>query len=160
MDWSWVTCAPYTAFINRGIWEVDASMALRNHTLFSQPPQCSPALSAIQSSPLATRLLSSYEVTTSPFSSSPTFSSSPSPDLFEEFTYNEDMDADFCRIDLDATSILESKNIQTNGTNPLQNRVVHGLPSTLPWDQKTWVVFCGKVPGIYDHAYASPLCTG
>ena len=87
------------------------------------------------------------------FSSSPPFSftqaatSSPEPDLFEDFTYSDDMAKDFHRIDAEATAIIGSG---VNGIGTPDNSEV---PQTHSSDKKTWVVFNGRIPGIYDNMY-------
>ena len=115
-------------FINRVRWGANFSMAARSHTPSSLSPhpltpsptlsvvQPSP-LSAFQHSPLATRSFGSYSFSSSPLSPSQVFlvtrtRSSPSPDFFGDFTYSEDMDKDFCRIDSDAAAIIEAEQIQ------------------------------------------------
>ena len=136
-------------------------MAVRNN-LFSLPPQRSspsPTLSAAQSSPLASGTLRSYPVTASPFSSSPPFLftqtslSAPLPDLFDDFAYSEDMEEDFHRIDSAAAAIIEVENAEMNVSPPWV------LQPRLPQNQKTWVVFCGKIPGVYDYRWAFPSTT-
>jgi hypothetical protein len=115
------------------------NMASRRPNVASPLP---PTLSAVRSSTLSSGSLASYPVTSSSFPSSPDLSStqggSPrSPDVFGDFLYTPDMDPDFQRID------AEAKRLQYNPPTP---------PSpTLPRDQKIWVVFCGKKPGIYDY---------
>jgi len=146
-------------------------MAARNCVPLSPSPHRppgSPALSAVRSSPLfsgslrsypvsslASGSLRSYPITSSPFSSSPTFShtqeSSPSPDLFDDFTYNEDMEDDFHRMDSAASAILGDGDAQADDLVPPQNNGVHIPNPTLSQDQKTWVVFHGKTPGIYEY---------
>ena len=85
--------------------------------------------------------------------------SSDSPDLFDEFKYSEDMDEDFRRIDFEA----EAVNGQYGNSFPLLNGglSVSDSPFQEPArDQKSWVVFHGKIPGIYDNGYAPILsCT-
>jgi hypothetical protein len=102
----------------------------------------SPTLPAIRSSPLSSCSIGSYPVTTPPFQSSPGFSStqggSPrSPDLFDDFEYTPDMAPDFQRIDAEGLQLTD------NPSSP--------PPSNPPHDQKTWVVFRGKTPGLYDY---------
>lgn len=140
-------------------------------------PTRSPAVSAVRSSPLASGSLRSYPFTSSSFTSSPfsftqpSLSPSPvsfapgtperpfsftqaaasspgSPDLFEEFSYTEDMDDDFRRIDSDTDAILHDGPDQMNNPIPLQ--VVPPLPAP-PRAKKTWVVFRGTTPGIHDY---------
>lgn len=128
------------------------------------PPISSPArasrpsplnISAVRPSPTAVGSLPSYPVTSSPFSSSPILSSTqgdslPSPDLFEDFEYSQEMDPDLRRIDAEAEHdyafLLPSHRISANSP-----------PSTLVGDQKTWVVFRGNLAGVYDNAYVSLL---
>lgn len=150
--------------INRGEWEADAGMASRSHTPVSPSPQrssaFSPALSAIRSFSLSSSSLGSYPITSSPFSSSPILpstqpKSSPSPDFFEDFTYSQDMDDDLRRIDQEVAETYQ----QINHPNRAQNSGVN-LALALPRDRKTWVVFRGKVPGIYEYRYVSPLSAG
>ena len=116
-------------------------MANRKYALAAPSPLPSPALSAVQSSPLSSGSLDSYPVTTPPFQSSPGFSftqsgSPRSPDLFDDFEYTPDMAPDFQRID------MESLRLSNDPSSP---------PPTLPQDQKTWVVFRGKTPGLYNY---------
>jgi hypothetical protein len=107
------------------------------HPSLSQPPS-SPHLSFSQPPP------SPHPSFTQP-SSSPPFSfaqaaSSKSPDFFDDFTYSEDMDDDFGRIDADAAAILGNGLLNDNHcANPNHD---HG---------KRWVVFRGKNPGIYNY---------
>jgi len=135
-------------------------MAARNYPS-SPPPQrrppSSPPLSAVRSSPLASGTLRPYPVTASPFTSSPTFSftqtsrCTSSPDLFEDFTYTADMEEDFNRIDSIPAANIRPETPQANANPPQQFSAV--FPS-LPRNRKTWVVFRGKVPGIYDYGWA------
>ena len=116
----------------------------------------SPSLSAIRSSPLFSGTLTPLPATPSTlpftFSSSPSFSftqaaaSSPEPDLFEDFTYSDNMAEDFHRIDMQAAAIIRSEgdDIGTPDGGEIPSR-----------DKKTWVVFDGRVPGIYEHMYFS-----
>ncbi|KAF9787403.1 hypothetical protein BJ322DRAFT_1107468 [Thelephora terrestris] len=112
-------------------------MAARNRFLFSSPPPTT------RPSPIATGTLRSFPITSSPFSSSPPFSftqpalSSPEPDLFEDFTYSDDMDDDFRRIDTTSAAILNT-------------RIAKEDAQAFPEDRKTWVVFHGREPGVYD----------
>ena len=133
-------------------------MAPQNHFPFSPSHSLSsPSLSAVRSSPLASGTLTPLP-TTSPsspftFSSSPPFSftqaaaSSPSPDLFEDFTYSDDMAEDFRRIDTQAAAIIGS------GVNDVGTPDDGETPQTPSRDEKTWVVFNGRAPGIYDYMY-------
>jgi len=163
----------HTTLINRWPRRDGASMAGKNRVPLSPSPQRpsgSPSLSAIRPSPLTNGSLRSYPVapsstngslrsypvTSSPFSSSPTFSysharSSPSPDLFDDFTYSEDMDDDLHRMDSTASAILEAADGQVDDTVPLQNDGGHVPNPTPPQEQKMWVVFRGRAPGIYEH---------
>ena len=131
-------------------------MASQNHPFFS-PPRASPPLSAVHSSPFASGAFTSLPATpsASPFtlSSSPPFSftqaaaSSPEPDLFEDFTYSDDMAEDFDRIDTQAAAIIGSgaNNTGTPGDGEAVQTPSRGV--------KTWVVFNGRIPGIYDSMY-------
>lgn len=118
----------------------------------------SPALSAVRSSPLSSGSLASYPVTASPFGSSPFESSLElssidggphSPDLFEPLEYTPDLGADFQRMDREAAAITD-EHMGTPPSSATQVLVPDTPPPTLLQDQKTWVVFIGKVPGVYD----------
>lgn len=118
-------------------------MASRRFALASPLPKRgpSPSVSAFRSSPLDSGSLVSYPITSSPFGSSPDLSSScvgssPSPDLFEPFVYTTAMDSDFRKIDAEGAQHYSQS-----------------LPSTPPHDLNTWVVFRGKVPGLYECLY-------
>ena len=146
----------------------DVSMAVRNHVPSSPPLRysltSSPALSAVRSSPLIAESFGLYPFTSSPFSSSQIFPitqirSSHSPDLFDDFIYSKDMDDDFRRIDSDAAAIIEAENSQTDHTNLSQSSSVHIFLPTPPRNRRTWVVFHGRLPGIYDYGYTSPFIT-
>ena len=155
----------YVIFINRVTRRADFSMAVRNYTPSSPSPHPltpSPTLSAVQPSPLATRSFGSYPFTSSPFDSSQAFSvtqarSSPSPDFFDDFIYSQDMDDDFRRIDSDAAIIIEAENARAGRRSPVQHNGLHVSRLTLPRDRRTWVVFRGKIPGIYDYRYVPPF---
>jgi hypothetical protein len=138
-------------------------MAAKKRILVSPPPWTSllPSLtlSTLRTTPLASGSLVSYPVTSSPFSSSPVFSftqtaSSPLPDLFDTFEYTKDMDDDLRRIDLAA----ESEHYPCGRPlYPPNNRLPSDSPPlTPPQDEKTWVVFRGKIPGIYDNWCVPP----
>ena len=128
----------------------------------------SPTPSAIQSSPLLSGSLISYPVTTASFESSPNLSHSneslESPDYLDPFEYTSDMDADFQRIDaVAALSQLEhdapSSSAESEANSPpstqsdLPPPTVESPPPTPHRKQRTWVVFQGKEPGIYDCVY-------
>ena len=130
-------------------------MASRNHILISQSSQPSPTSPPVShSSPLSSGTLGSYPVTTAPFTSLLPFSFSQhegllSPDLFEELMYSEELDNDFRQIDRKVAEIECSRD------GHLSNSRVY-VPESLPlapvWDQRTWVVFHGNVPGIYNES--------
>ena len=127
-------------------------MAAKNPPPFSPLSQCS--LLVVRSSPLASGTLRLYPVTASPFNSSPAFSftqtssrCTPSLDLFDDFTYSEDMDEDFRRIDSASDAIIAAESSQVNASPP-QNS---GVFPDLSRNRKTWVVFRGKTPGVYDY---------
>lgn len=130
-------------------------MAARNHPLFSWPSQqvSSPTIPATHPSPLRSGTLGSYPITTPPFSSSPPLSSdqarssSASPDLFEDLDYSEAMEDDLYRIDSEVASILGAESQSYRAISPPNNGA--SFPASHN-DQRTWVVFNGKVPGIYD----------
>lgn len=113
-----------------------------------------PALSAVQSSPLPTSSPISFPATSSPLQSSLNLAfvkeRADSPDLFEPFEYTPDMEVDFRRIDLQASQeLVEDNDIQSSPPiSPVE--VSAPLPTTTAQDQKKWVVFLGKVPGLYD----------
>ena len=69
------------------------------------------------------------------------------------------MDDDFRRIDSDAAAIIEAENSQMDHTNLSQSSGVHIFLPTPPRNRRTWVVFHGRLPGIYDYGYASPFIT-
>lgn len=137
------------------LWETGYTMATKKQRLVSPPqtpPSLSPAISAVHSSPLGTGTLLSYPVTSSPFSSSPTLSSTdrePSPDYFDEFEYSQEMDEYLHRVDMEAA---EAQRSERGHPSPSMNGApVSSVPTPTPVrDRKTWVVFRGKVPGIYD----------
>lgn len=135
-------------------------MAARNRNNASQPPRSSPAiapdLSVARSSPLSSTSLGSYPITTASFTSSPILSSthrgfSASPDLIEGFEYCEDMDDDFRRIDLEVAEA--ERNLNDNQPPSSAVRVPESLPLPPLRDQRTWVVFHGKAPGVYAEPY-------
>ena len=138
------------------------SVRTRNHSI---------SLSAVQSSPPLSGSLISYPVTTASFKSSPNLSHSDdslgSPDYLEPFEYTSDMDTDFQRIDaVAAASQLEnndppsSAESQINSPPPTQADLppspahTESGPSTPYQKKRTWVVFQGKEPGIYEYSYA------
>ena len=125
-------------------------MTAQKRTPFSplakRSPTSSPPLSAVRSSPLSSATLISLPATSSAFTSSPfsftqTSESCDEPDYFEEFNYSSDMEEDFRRIDDHAARVLGTQASADNGVVP---------SPTLPHDRKTWVVFNGRTPGIYD----------
>lgn len=111
------------------------------------------SLSAVRPSPLSAGSLTSYPVTASPFGSSPGLSfiedDPSSPDLFEPFEYTPDMAPDFHRIDSEVGA-LQSEDGNTQPSSSPQVLVPDTPPRTPPQDQDTWVVFLGKVPGVYN----------
>ena len=140
------------------VWEIGNAMAVQELGHVSPPPQSpltlSLTLSTVHSSPLASGTLPSYPLTSSPFTSLPTLSdidrgSTASLDLFEDFEYSEDMDEDFRRIDMEAARAQHSECdylFFPTGATPLSSTP----PPTPTCDQKTWVVFHSKIPGIYN----------
>lgn len=153
------------AAINSGAWDADTGMTFRMRVPVSPSPKrspiYSPALSAVRPSPLARGSSGSCPVASSPFNSSPVFSftqmaSSPSPDLFDDWAYTHDMDDDLRRIDSLAAEFYSS---QARPANASQGCGVHDSLLASPPTQKTWVVFRGKTPGVYENGYASPCCT-
>ena len=143
-------------------------MAAKNPPSISPSPRrpltSSPSLSAVRLSPLASGSIGSIGsfpfTSSSPFTSSPALSftqrgSSLSPDLFEDFTYSQEMDADLRRIDLEAAAEYE----QASRRGLLPDGRVRLVPPTPDRDRKTWVVFRGSNPGIYECWYASPFFT-
>ncbi|KAF9789421.1 hypothetical protein BJ322DRAFT_1105268 [Thelephora terrestris] len=114
----------------------------------------SPPISAVCPHPLATgklKRLEAISIESSPTSSSPRFSftqsnaSTPEPDLFEEFNYSDAMDGDLHRIDTTAIAILG--NTQQNNPAVAEDDGAHLDPAP---PQKTWVVFHGRGPGVYE----------
>jgi hypothetical protein len=110
------------------------------------------------------RSLGTVSIESSPASSSPPFSftktaasSSPEADLFEEFSYSDDMDGDFRRIDTNTTAILGAGSAQENDLAVVNNNRADADPTPPP--QKTWVVFHGKAPGVYDDWFGSLFYT-
>jgi hypothetical protein len=110
----------------------------------------SPALPEMPSSPLPPSSL--------PAISSPPQSSSnrvfikerpSSPDLFEPFVYNTGMDVDLRRIDIQASQELAEDNDIPSSPPAPPVTVSVPLPTTTAQDKKAWVVFVGKVPGLY-----------
>ena len=116
-----------------------------------RPRSHSPALSAVRTSSLASGSLASCLATSSPFQSSPSLSlveSEPSsPDLFEPFEYTSDMDDDLRRIDSEASD--ELGNNEDTASLSATNVLVPESPPRVH-KGKTWVVFYGNVPGIYN----------
>ena len=125
----------------------------------------SPSLSAVRSSPLSSGSLASYPATASPFQSSPGLSfveSRPqSPDLFEPLEYTPDLGTDLHRIDLESMALVGDVGILPQSTarvlvpeTPPKSTPRVLVPETplptFPQDGKTWVVFLGKVPGLYN----------
>ena len=134
-------------------------MAVQNQrtTPLSPSPSSlpSPALSGARSFFPSSGTLGSYPVTTASFTSSPEFLdthlSSESPNLFEDLEYSSDMDDDFLRIDQQAAMAHDTH------SSPFSSRNEVLVPSTPPpMEDKTWVVFCGRLPGVYDTAYVYP----
>ena len=121
----------------------------------------SPALSAVRTSPLSTGSLGSYPLTSSPFQSSPSLSlvggAPGSPDLLEPFEYTPDMDPDLSRIDSESSARIA----EDEGIPPLPPTarvlIPESPPRTLSRNQKTWVVFLGRKPGLYSDLYVFPL---
>ena len=120
------------------------------------------SLSTIQSSPLSSGSLISYPVTTASFESSPYLSQSDdslgSPDYLDPFEYTTEMDADFQRINAKATgSQLEygssSSSAEYHADSPPPPTHTESPPLTPHRKQKTWVVFQGREPGVYDCVY-------
>ena len=115
-----------------------------------------PTLSEVQSSPLSAGSLVSFPVSSSRLQSSPNFAfvkeRAHSPDLFEPFVYTPDMEVDFRRIDLQASQEFVEDNMPQSPPPTSPATAPAELPTTTAQDQKTWVVFLGKVPGIYHSA--------
>ena len=141
--------------IESSLWETGNSMAAKKQTPTFPPPRTplslSPSLSAVRPSPLLSETSLSCSVTSSPLTSSPTLSydgcgTTASPDLFDDLKYSEAMEVDFRRIDMQAAeyeSIHASSSMRKTPNTP-------SPPPTPVRDRKTWVVFRGKTPGIYD----------
>ena len=127
-------------------------------------------LLSVQSSPLSSGSLISYPVTTASFESSPDLSQSDdslgSPEYLEPFEYTPEMEVDLQRIDAEAAgSQLEHNNPpssaesrvnsppQTRADSPPSPTHAESPPSTPHRKQKTWVVFQGREPGVYDCVY-------
>ena len=139
--------------IEGSLWETGDTMAAKHQRPAFSPPRTpltlSPSLSAIRPSPLLSGTSLSCTVTSSPLTSSPTLSNgreSASPDLLDDLKFSEDLDDDFRRIDRQAAEFEQIH------TSPPMRRIPHTPtpPPTLVRDRKTWVVFRGKTPGIYD----------
>ena len=142
-------------------WEACNSMASNNRTVFSPPKisPLSPAVSAVRASTPRSGPLSTPMTTPPPFNSSPALSStqrSSSPDYFEDFVYTSDMDEDFRRIDLVAKAVLSQSGRQHPSQKPPDSPSPPSQSSlnTPPPLRKIWVVFRGRIPGIYDDWYA------
>ena len=112
-----------------------------------------PSLSEVQSSPLSAGSFVSFPATSSPLQPSQDFAfvkeRARSPDLFEPFVYTPDMEVDFRRIDMQASQEFVENNMQSS---PPTTPVAVSAQTTTTRNQKTWVVFLGKVPGLYDSA--------
>ena len=138
----------------------------------------SPSPAGRSSSPLSSGSLVSYPVTTISFQSSPDLSHSDpeshdSPDYLEPFEYTSDMECDFRRIDAEAAQLgsddpFLSSNTELNSSLPPPSQAgpqspartdspppsgIDSPPLTLRRKQKTWVVFQGREPGVYDCMY-------
>ena len=116
-----------------------------------------PTLSEVQSSPPPAGSLVSFPVSSSPLQPSPKFAfvkeRAHSPDLFEPFVYTPDMEVDFRRIDAQASQeFVEDNNMPPSSPPTSPVTVSAELPTTTAQDPKTWVVFLGKVPGLYHSA--------
>ena len=129
-------------------------MHSKNSLPHSLPPQTSLVASTpspTRPSPLSSGTLQSYPITASPFTNSPTFlptsqESTPEQDYFDDFAYTSDMDEDFRRIDEEASQPGEY-----SGDD--QDRASTEPPPPLSRNSKTWVVFRGRIPGIYDNGW-------
>lgn len=124
----------------------------------------SPTLSAVQSSHFTGGSLDSYPSAVSPFHSSP-FRSSPvsagsprSPDLFEDFHYTSDMDVDLRKIDKVGRQIHGSPEPIPANKEAIPDYDPDSSPPTPSQDQRTWVVFRGRVPGLQDYRYRTVSC--
>lgn len=123
----------------------------------------SPSISAVHSSPLSSCSIASYPTTSSPFQPSSdllfTDSRPQSPDLLEPFKYTPEMGADFRRIDWE-TSSPPGEDPSTPPPPTTRVLVPETPPPPLPQNQRTWVMFLGKVPGLYNTWYVShpPPC--
>ena len=65
------------------------------------------------------------------------------------------MEPDFRRIDLAAAAALDDRQSVSSDDESIPD----SPPPTFPRDTKTWVVFRGKLPGIYDNPYVPPSGT-
>lgn len=143
--------------INRGPMGAGSNMASQKRVLGSPTSptplrRIPPSLLAAQSSSLTGGPSSSYPVTTPSYQSSPDppstqSRSSQSPDLLDDFRYSPTMAGDFQRLDAEVAAI--------RGDNPSPPPSTIASASSLssptpPQDQKTWVVFRGKGPGLYN----------
>jgi hypothetical protein len=82
-----------------------------------------------------------------------------SPDLFEPFEYTPDMEPDFQRIDSEASDGMGGEEEDIPPSTLARVLVPESPPTTFSCNQETWVVFLGRVPGIYDSLYfPSALC--
>ncbi|KAF9777749.1 hypothetical protein BJ322DRAFT_1114794 [Thelephora terrestris] len=132
-------------------------MALRKRHLITPPPQThllsSPALSAVRSSPLSSGTILTPSVSVSPFTSLPVLSpvgreSSVSPDYFEDFAYSSDMDNNLRRIDREFSGVFPDGDGNSVGGQVL---------TMSAHESKTWVVFRGKTPSIYDNGLSAAM---
>ena len=121
------------------------------HHGFEKTPRFLPVSQAspcsFRRSPSTLRSGSIFDPPTSPppSNSSPALKSTqrpPSPDYFDDFEYTKEMDEDFRKIDLAAESALGHGIHQ-----PFSQNLPDSQSSS---SQKVWVVFRGRIPGIYN----------
>lgn len=120
-------------------------MASKKHPAFSPSPKPRPAPSAVRPSTLRSGSIFDPPTSPPPSNSSPALKSTqrpPSPDYFDDFKYTKEMDEDFRKIDLAAESALGHGIHQ-----PFSQNLPDSQSSS---SQKVWVVFRGRIPGIYN----------
>ena len=127
-------------------------MASGKFTFGSPSPLRTSPPPSIRPTPLESGSSFSYSATSSLFQYSSEFSlpssePPPSPDLFDNFVYSPAMDSDFQRIDAEGEQHQMTLS-QSSSLTPLQRKR----------EQRTWVVFRGKTPGIYESLYVSSFC--
>ena len=122
-------------------------MASKKPSAFSPSPKPSRSAAppAVRPSTLRSGSIFGPQTTPPPSNSSPALASPqrpPSPDYFDDFEYTQEMDEDFRRIDLAAGAALIQGVHQ-----PFSQNSSHSQSSS---SQRVWVVFRGRVPGIYN----------